>query len=384
MAAVGVAAVTTTLGVTAVYGWLLTWVRPAVLTRLVTVSGVLMLLGLMGMNAAFFMGVVDFGGGMTVKDTVSLPRHFWVLWYPGTWFAAYVELARGGAGVMAWTAAGLSVAAMGALAMTLGDRLTAGYAVSVAQAFTVTQPVVRESGGRWTALRHEARAVALIARAQFRGDLTFQMSVVMMFVMPAIFLGAGWFADAGTDPFVDRTHAGSIFLLAIFAAPSGFLQTFASSPVHQASWLFFTTPADRIRLITATRDIAAVCLIAPITLAIAGLMWFSYHHLGHAMLQALFVGALGYVNLQLAVLFRPSLPFSRPVATGKRPTLPAGVGFLPMMTGSALFIVGGLVAFRSLLSFANTALVIGATIVALEVWTRRRLATVSRTLAYEG
>jgi hypothetical protein len=385
VAAVVVAAVTTTLGVTAAYGWLLKWIRPAALTRFVTFSGVLMLLGLMGMNAAFFMGVVHFGdAGITFKDTVSLPRHFWILWYPGTWFAAYVELARGGAGAIAWTAAGLSVAAMGALAVTLGDRLTAGYAVSVAQASTQTQPVVRESGGRWTALRHEARAVALIARAQFRGDLTFQMGVVMMFVMPAIFLGAGWFVDAGTDPFVDRTHVGSIFLLTIFAAPSGFLQTFASSPVHQASWLFFTTPADRIRLITATRDIAAVCLIAPITLAIAALMWFSYHHLGHAVLQALFVGALGYVNLQLAVLFRPSLPFSRPVATGKHPTLPAGIGVIPMLTGSALFIVGGLLAFRSLLSFAITALVIGATIVALEVWTRRRLVKVGRTLMYEG
>jgi hypothetical protein len=339
----------------------------------------------MGMNAAFFMGVVDFGdAGVTFNDAVSLPRHFWMLWYPGTWFAAYVEIARGGAGAVAWTAAGLSLAATGALAMTLGDRLTAGYAVRVAQGATETQAAVGESGSRWSALRHEVRAVALIARAQFRGDLTFQMGVVMMFVMPAVFLGAGWLADAGTDPFVDHGHAGSMFMLAVFAAPSGFLQTFATSPSHQASWLFFTTPADRIRLITATRDVAAASLIAPITAAIAGLMWFSHHHLGHALLQALFVGALGYVNLQLAVLFRPSLPFSRPVATGKRPTLPGGIGFLPMVTGAALFIAAGLFAFRSLLSFAITALVIGATIVALDAWTRRRLAAVSRTLAYEG
>lgn len=384
-AAVAVAAITTTLGVTAVYGWLLKWLRPAVLTRYVTYAGVLMLLGLMGLNAAFFMNVMDLGdAGVTFRDAVSLPRHFWILWYPGTWFAAYVEIARGGAGVIAWTAAALSVAAMAGLAMMLGDRLTAGYAVKVAQGFTETQVVVGESGGRWSALRHEARAVALIARAQFRGDLTFQMGVVMMFVMPAILLGAGWLAAAGTDPFVAHEHSGSIFLLTVFAAPSGFLQTFAASPSHQASWLFFTTPADRIRLITATRDIAAAYLIAPITLAIAGLMWFSYHHLGHALLQAGFVGALGYVNLQLAVLFRPSLPFSRPVATGKRPTLPGGIGFLPMMTGAALFIIGGLFAFRSLVSFTVAVLIIGAAIVALDAWTRRRLTAVSRTLMYEG
>jgi hypothetical protein len=383
--AIAFAAVTTTLGVTTVYGWLFKWLKPAALTRYVTYAGVLMLLGLMGMNAAFFMGVVDLGNaGVTFRDAVTLPRHFWMLWYPGTWFAAYVEIARGGAGAVAWTAAGLSVAAIGALAMTLGDRLTAGYAVRVAQGASETQAVVRESGSRWSALRHEARAVALIARAQFRGDLTFQMGVVMMLVMPAIFLGAGWLADAGTDPFVEHGRTGGMFMLAVFAAPSGFLQTFATSPSHQASWLFFTTPADRIRLITATRDVAAACLIVPITLAIAGLLWFSHHHLGHALLQAGFVGALGYVNLQLSVLFRPSLPFSCPVSAGKRTVLPGGMGFVPMLTGSAIFIVASLVAFRSLTSFAVTALVVSATSVALNAWTRRRLTVRIRSIHYMG
>jgi len=378
-------AVTTTLGITAMYGWLLKWLRPAALVRYVTFAGVFVLLGLMGMNGLFFLVVMNIGdAGITFSDTVSLPRTLWILWYPGAWFASYVEIARGGASAIAWTAAVLSVAATGALAMALGDRLTAGYAVRVAQGFADTRVVAGGSGGRWSALRHEARAVTLIALAQFRGDLTFQMGVAMTFVMPAIFLGAGWFADTGTDPFVDHGGAGSIVLLTIFAAPSSFLQTFATSPLHEASWLFFTTPADRARLITATRDIAAVCLIAPIAIAIAGLMWFSHHHLGHALLQAGFVGALGYVNLQLAVLFKPSLPFSRPVATGKRPSLPAGIGFLPMMTGAALFVVSGLFAFRSLTSFAITAVVIAATIVGLEVWTRRRLGVVSRKLAFEG
>jgi hypothetical protein len=202
--------------------------------------------------------------------------------------------------------------------------------------------------------------------------------------MPALLLGVGWFTDAGGDPFVERGHLGNVIMLSVFVGPSSFAQTFATSPWHAASWLFFTTPADRVRLITATRDIAAVGLILPITLAVSVLMWLSYHHAGHALMEAGFVGALGYVNLQLSVLFRPSLPFSRPVAVGKRPVMAGGIGFVPMLTGFVLFVAGGIFAFRSLASFAVTSIVVCAISVSLNVWTRRRLAARVGMIQYMG
>jgi hypothetical protein len=385
-AAIGAAALWITFALIALYGWLVRAVSPGALSRVVGFAQVMAVLAIMGS----YLGVWMYLGERGISDRsftidVTLPRSAWTLAYPGTWFGSYISLASGTAGRFDLAAAALSVASLVALGAALRGRLSADYAVRITQlTIDATVPTPGQAANTWSFLSHERRAVAMLTVSQLKGDVPFQISVVMTVFMALFFAAVSFLVELPPDPFQSSNTGVETALLAqlaVFFLPASGYDSFASSQAHQASWLFFTTPADRARLVTAARDMTALFMLAPTMVVLAVFFIYAFGHVGHALLHVVMLGGLAYIALQIVVLLRPKLPFSLPPAQaqGNR-RVNFGVGIVGGTVGLVAFSLLPAVVYKSTGRIVAAMAVIGATAVVLNRLTRAHLEHRTRAL----
>ena len=359
------------------YGWFIQIIRPSLFTR---VAGLMPTISVLIVTAVFLVATfqfmdaalpgLDLMEGFSVTG-VQLPRSAWMLAYPPAWFASYVEIARGTAGPMEQSAALMSLVALAGALVILRGRLSTAFAMRLAQIASASRSTApRNATPPWPFLRGERRAIALVFRSQLHDDASFQTNVLM-----TLLAGAGIFITMPLywmppDPFVDTSPAFFAFMAVGFLAVS-FYDSLAISQAADATWLFFTTPGARSRLILAARDITATIVLAPAVAILLGIFLHRFDHPGHAIVHAFAIAGLAFIELQIAVLLKPAVPFSLPLGVAK-----PGIGFRPFLVGVvplAMFFGLHFLAYRSRLGTAIGLAVIGLAIAALEHRLRRRL-----------
>ena len=257
------------------YAWLLRVVGAARIKRLLS-------------YVQFVMSFLVYGGYFFVSRLLSermlaaltLPKTVPVLLLPPTWFASYLELAAGRTSAMEVVPAVFSVAALVALAVTVGGRLSLDYADRLGALSTATSTAPKRAGTKrparaWWFTGGEARAVALLIRSQFANDMKFRMGVLAIVPLTIIYLVMG-LSRTGTigDPFTDaRPSQGlSMVTLAMLMFPTMLKMNLGRSDAYRASWIFFATPADRTRLVRAAKNVLVVTFLVPYLLCVAAVL----------------------------------------------------------------------------------------------------------------
>ncbi len=103
----------------------------------------------------------------------TMPRGVWLFFVPPAWFASYLELASGITGADVWLRAALSIVFLAGVFVLLRGPLAADYGDRLGQLAAVTSATASAPSTRpaFFFTRDEARAVALLVRAQFRYDM---------------------------------------------------------------------------------------------------------------------------------------------------------------------------------------------------------------------
>ena len=377
-AAVAGAALWITCVLVTLYGWLVRAVRPAALSRVIAFAQLLAVVAIMGSYMAVWMYLGKRGmSEQLFTIDVTLPRTAWTFLYPGTWFGSYVSLASGARGRFELAAAAVSVGSLVALGAMMRGRLSAGYAARIVQLTTdATTPATGRAAGTWAFLSHERRAVAILAMSHLKGDVPFQITVSMTMIMALFFAGMPFVVELPGDPFKPDEGFATAFLgqFAVFILPSSAYDSVASSQTYQASWMFFTTPADRTRVVAAARDLTALFMILPMMTALAIFFTYSFGHAGHALVHALMLGGLAFITLQVVVVMRPKLPFAQPPAQAKgNGRLNFGVGLVGGILGITASALLPTVVYTSTWRIVVTMALIVVTAVVLNRLTRAHL-----------
>ena len=348
--------------------------RPAVLQRAVAVTQMLATFAFTGLYLIVWMRYVA-GGAQALRSSLSLelPRTAWLLAFPGTWFGAYVEIARGRAGPFEIAAAGLSVAAIGALAAMLKGRLSADYAIRVAGQTTDAPAAPARTPRLRSFLTGERRAMLMLVSAQVRGDLTVQASLGSMAVASAAMIATiVWLGPLPGDPFTGNDVDPA--LLAMIYLPLTIRNTLMNSMEWEASWVLFASPAERVKLLAAVREMLVAFLIVPALIFFTGVYLYAFGNAWHALTHAAISGLIAYVILQTGMLIDPTIPFTRPIGKADRGFL-VGLLNIPLVIAAMAMSM----AFRSLFYRNPAAVIVGAAgLVVLSAilgrLTRRRLA----------
>jgi hypothetical protein len=261
-----------------------------------------------------------------VLQLYSFMNSGWLLLCPSSWFSSYVKIAAGKADSMDFTSAALSVLGGLAIGYFSLSRISIGYAESLAM-------MASETGNKRSRPRkfmipfmlfakaYEERVVSKLIRNQFMNDNKFKMAVLGILPLTIFYLFVGIESGPLPDPFLTPElqlgRSGLLYLL-IFLFPM-MLRTFVTcSDSYQASWIFYSAPANIKRLILAEKNFLMVYFVLPFLIVLGMIFYYFFGNLLHVLLHILVLGLLAHLFLQLAFLYSPDLPFSRPNVKGSR------------------------------------------------------------------
>ena len=358
--AVYACAIAVTLTAMLGYAWMLHMVGPR---RLRSALSWVQLVFSMALYGGYF--IVMRAVSKNVLTTLALPATPWLLLYPATWFASYVELAAGSTGGRVVGPATASLALLAVLALAARGRLSLEYAERLGAVTSATQ--VRKVGrtalkpGRWFR-GGEARAVAILVRSQFRADMRFRMGVLSILPLTLIYLFMGLQGGGARGTLAGSGNLGLV-TLAVLLFPATLKLHLGRSEAFRASWVFFSSPADRTRLVRSAKNVLVVFFLAPYLLFVGVLLTLFGHDPAYVAVYVCFTGLVSHLILLLATLADPELPFSKPMAKGRRSgvtlltliIIGAAGGLLPLLlnrlyrNGTALAIAFGAVVLLSLL-----------------------------------
>ena len=260
----------------------------------------------------------------------------WLWLDPAAWFAAFVPVAAGTAGTIEWAAAAAAVALTLVCLPLASGRLSLDYSERLAEAGAATEavPARRSLMTRVPGFgRHEAQAVALLVRAQFRYDNRFRLAVLSIVPLTVFYVLLGVRSAALTDPFSAAPGGGSTPLyFAIVFLPMTLHASLRVSDSWRAAWIFYSTPADPARLVVAAKNFVSVWFIGSYLVGLAIFWSFFYDRVWHAVVHALVIGLLAHLLLQAAVILRPEIPFAAEPRHGER----TGQLWLLVLVGSFL------------------------------------------------
>jgi hypothetical protein len=378
--------ISATLFLVYIYAGMLRVIHPGKLRRVV---------GYIQLAMSFFIGF----SYLFLTDTlyakrlgsIALPKQTWFLLLPPTWFASYLELALGNwrpaelfSAILSLTALGLLFAgARGKLALGYADRLSSAMATGE-EAKKVSAPNHRQS---WLFGKNESRAVALLMRNQFKYDQKFRLAVLGILPLSALYLFMGLRSGPLIDPFVIRhIMPGNSWMLyvAVMMFPVMLNANLANSDAYLASWIYYATPADRGRLVLASKRYVFACFVIPYLAFLGALFLYFWRNPGHVIAHLGVLGLISHLFLQIAVLFRPVLPFSLPLRKAERSaSMVVTMMFVPF-AGIGLLAVLFYWAYPKPLVLAEAVAGIAAISYLLEIRLKKRVQRHTAFMEYQG
>ncbi len=344
-------------------------------------------------------GFVVYGGyfltaeffGKAALATLTFPRTAWLSLIPPTWFASYLEVAAGSLVRKIssplrerWPSWPCSSPAFGVGCPWIMPRGSASFPPPEPPP---KRPRRRPGGtASYTGLWFrggEARAVAILVRSHFRNDMKFRMGVLAILPLTAIYLIMGL---RGDGPGAAAGGSGpnlSLVTMAAMLFPVLLKTNLARSDAYRASWVFFSSPTDRIRLIRSSKNVLVAFFLIPYLAFLGVILALITGDLPWVTGYLLLVGAVSHLALLGATVVSPELPFSLPMEKGRGSSR-------MLLTMIVIGVLGGLVpllsrmAFASVAATAETFVVILLLTLALRGITRRRVERQSRYLEFQG
>ncbi len=310
------ASTTTTVAVIVAYVGIAQVVRPDRLKRVLTYVQLVVSFAVYG---AYFVLPNVFH--LKTLGTLTVRKTAWMVLYPPTWFASYLDLAVGRWSLLEILPALAGLCALAVLAWLSAARLSLNYSELLSRQASTSEG--RQAAGRrplrFTFARGEQRAIALLLAAQFRHDQRFRLMVLSIVPLTLLYLFMGVRQGGLQDPFLEPNAAGNAFLLyfAMVMFPAMLMAGIARSDAYRAAWVFFVTPARRADLVVAVKNLAFVYFLGPYLLGLALVLTYFFGSALHAFLHIVVEGLIVNLVLLLVVWLQPDLPFSQPVQKGK-------------------------------------------------------------------
>lgn len=325
-------------------------------------------------------------------DTTSLAA--WTIILPTSWYSSITAIASGEATRSGFFSAGFAISVTVILTWVIGKKVSLSYSETVAGASIQTAhptPVSKSSRFRFHFFkRPEDRAVAMLITQQFRYDIKFKIAVLSILPLTVFYLFQGMAEGKSlVDPFsvaYQANPAGSsmLFYIAIILFPSILKGEIIQNDMFDASWIFFSAPVDRGRLIQSTHRILVRTFVIPyLTVVALAFLWFFKNPM-HVLMHVAVLYLSCDIFLSILFMNEPALPFSRPRVVGNRLTSVVVIMFLGI-----LFFIIFISAFMKFLYPSGTAYLIGLafliiTSMSFRFFLSKRLGRRGRELEYAG
>ncbi len=265
------------------------------------------------------------------KSGLAALRNFesdWIYFAPPSWFASIARLPEGNIRVLDLIGISAGITALLIVFRTGVSRLSLEYSRTLSAA-------VSQSGKKYKHKKRgiparlinavsspEDRAVWPLIRKQFKYDNRFKMSILSIIPLTAFYVYMG-FAEgkAMSDPFVQTIsdHSGRPNFLIYFAVsmfPFMVITNTAFSESYLSAWVFYTSPADRTRIVLSSSRFALYFFCLPFCILLLFLFNYFFNNFLHAFLHFVLLFVLLMILIKIMVLAYPRVPFSQTYKKG--------------------------------------------------------------------
>lgn len=253
----------------------------------------------------------------------------WLYLAPPAWFSAIARLPAGGITAIDLYASFFAIVILLIFFRAGISRLSLDYAQTLSSTVAQQDQIqTKQKQGLIAKLtlafsNYEDRAVWKLIRKQFKYDNRFKMSILTIIPLTAFYVYMG-ISDGKSmsDPFTisfGKNAGPPNFLLYMAVAILPFMITINTSfsESYQSAWVFFTSPADRTRIVLSSARFSLYYFCLPFTILLSFLFtWFFGYYL-HALLHSLFVFVILMILIKVMVLIYPRIPFSQPYKKGQ-------------------------------------------------------------------
>ncbi len=289
---------------------------------------------------------------------------------PSYWFAALFRLALEGWQTDMALIGILGIVVFAAMYYLTANNLSLTYAQSLLRTglssgsirSTRNFPLAKRLWRQYFA--PETRAVLMLMRAQFRGDVQFRMqTLVMIPFIVLFFLYLAFSGDGISDPFLpsaEKTAGPSNTFIVLMMLPMTITMAVFYSAAYKAAWIFYSSPINRLHVLTGSRTATALVFLCPLFVGLSILFTYFFGNPFHALLHALFIVMIIRIPVAVIVLLNPCVPFSLPMASANKLSLKRMLGmFVPMF----FLIPVVVVEYLGYGGYLGYALILGATLV---------------------
>ena len=247
----------------------------------------------------------------------------WIYLVPSAWFSAIAKLPAGDI-----TANDICASLAGIIILVLFfragmSRLSLDYALTLSSTVAQQdQQYTRKKRGLISKLtlavsNNEDRAVWTLIRKQFKYDNRFKMSILTIIPLTAFYVYMG-VADGKTmtDPFISsfgKNPGGPNFLIYMAVTMLPFMITINTSfsESYQSAWVFFSSPANRTRIVLSSARFALYYFCFPFTVLLLFLFAWFFKNYFHALLHCIMIYVVLMILTKIMVLIYPRIPFSQ-------------------------------------------------------------------------
>jgi hypothetical protein len=234
---------------------------------------------------------------------------------------------------------------------------------------------------------HEARAVFMLIRAQFRYDTKFRNALLSAIPIVVIYMGLAIMQGGIQDPFAHEFHAKSagsamLFFFAMFM-PVMLLQNIMQTENYKASWIFFALPEERSKLLLSVRNTIVTSIILPFMIVLC--IVFSYYMpIEHAIEHIIVLTAIGSFVLQISLMFQTRMPFAQQRRPNQRGVTQYLSAMLLAIIPMGLFMLELIFGYASPLRYWSSLALVLTLVAAMEVFVRSRVRVKLEREEFEG
>jgi ABC-2 type transport system permease protein len=340
----------------------------------------------------FLMTFVIYGGYMFLPElgvkilAISKSGFDFTFLYllPPGWFASWPAMLSGPISTPQVWAAAAGVVSLAAFYFLGNSRLTFQYAETLSE--TVEQQEskaeIRQSSGILTRVLNsfacpEDRVVWQLMRRQFKYDNRYKMSLLVAIPLTLLYLYMGLKGgQVLADPFAPlevlaSIHSTSMVYFVLAIIPYMVVINTAYSASYQAAWIYYSSPADRTRLVLASHRFAIIFFCIPYLIFMGGLMVYFFGSVLHALLHSIVLLLLLLALVGALALISPRFPFSQGVKSGQRTGAMMISLFIPMLVVVVPMFILSRVGYGGVIGYGSVVFVLLLIVVAISALQKR-------------
>jgi hypothetical protein len=328
-----------------------------------------------------------------VGSTLPNAKPWWIYVLPMSWYSAFFDLACGktGAGPIVLALLGLGFF-VGIIPLAF-SKISLTYAESLSRASSVPEEKAVDAGVEQRKKnpffqRDEDRAIAALIKGQFKYDTRFRLGILAIIPLTVLYVlmglrGGGRFFDPFNPDWSSLGHSVLVYFV-IVLFPMTIKEAVTRSESYLASWIFFVTPAEKVRLVLALKKILFTAFIVPYLLVLSLVFLYYFNNVLHVLMHLIVLLLFSYAFLQVYLLFNPQMPFSVPRQMGQRASLLGAVMVLGPIVMIGVLLLFSFFVYRDPLVYVVSVAVLSLTIVILEKYLLLRVSRKLRRLEFLG